>query len=374
MLNWNTISNRLGPSDSNHFFTLKPFSMESQIKSRIKSPVKAQDGFLENATRYARLIAIARAVFYAAGNSKKDPGIQPNPSLQTYGSIFPSKNNNIPLDPTIDPDFMTDYKLMYNVVMNDTVDGKGQPVYYGFVAKYQQSPYNYVIAIRGTEADTEWASDLDDAPVAFPDLELGGNVVKGFCDLYESATLVAPPDVKNDTLPLLRLKDVAAMPSLAFPDAQKVPTVVSGHSLGAALATLYAYGTANTSSGNCGQLMVYTYASPNVGDGFFAIRYSLTVWENYRIYNVPDVVPNLPLNITDKSDPYVQVAGGFEINSLNYPAVKQATGLGDLADAIGCAHVLPTYLYVLEQMGGNDVDSAMLNSEDCKCKAAPKSK
>ena len=344
------------------------------MNSQVKAQVKSLEVSLDDATRYARLIAIARAVFYAAGNTKQEPGIQPNPSLQTYGSIFPSQNNQIPLDPTLDPDFMKDYKLMYNIVMNDTVIGLGVPVYYGFVAKYQQSPYNYVIAIRGTEADVEWASDMDDVPVAFPDLELGGKVVKGFCDLYESANLVAPPDVQNNTLPLLHLKDVAAMPSLAFPDAQKVPTVVTGHSLGAALATLYAYGTANTSSGNCGNLIVYTYASPNVGNGLFAIRYSLTVLENYRIYNVPDLVPHLPLNITDKSDPYIQVAGGFEINSLNYPAVQQATNLGNIVAAVGCAHVLPTYLYVLEEMKGNDADPDMLNSEGCNCKAASKSK
>jgi triacylglycerol lipase len=342
------------------------------MESQVQSPSKAQVFDLKDSTRYARLIAIARAVFYQAGNTKADPGKEPNPKLQTYGQLFDSSKGQ-QIDPSLDPDFMTDYQLMYNIVMNDTVKGSGKPVYYGFVAKYKQSPYNYVIAIRGTEADTEWASDMDDLPVEFAEYQTGGKakVVKGFYDLYESATLVAPPDVQNKTLPLLRLKDVAAMPTLAMPDVAKVSTVVAGHSLGAALATLYAAGTAKTSAGGCGDLIVYTYASPNVGNGLFAIIYALTVFKNYRIYNAPDLVPHLPVNIVDKSDPYIQVAGGFEINSLNYPAVKHMTNpldFGDLLPAIGCAHVLPTYLYVLENLAGGDVNPDILNSENCACR------
>ena len=97
-----------------------------------------------------------------------------------------------------------------------------------------------------------------------------------------------------------------------------LPTVVCGHSLGGALATLLvADVTANTPL----KPQAWTFASPQVGDAIFAARYGGLSAVSWRIYNQVDVVPYFPF---DALDSYQPVTAGYAINSLGRRAGASA--------------------------------------------------
>lgn len=321
--------------------------MESQVKSLSVS--------LSEAVQYAKLVDLADLVYkQAVANS--DTSTQLNPSIKAYQDIC----KNYP--DRVDKDFMTDYKVLYNVQMNDIiVPGNLDLVYYGFIAQHT-STKDYVIAIRGTETQLEAIADAFFVPTTFKEFNNNALVPSGFYDLYESGLIVSPPDAATQIVPLL-LNIVAADPALMMPDAGNVRTVVAGHSLGATLATYYA-AASTTGLGKGLDLSVYTYASPMTGDATFADAYNNSVTDNYRIYNVPDVVPKLPVYLENNVNIYTQVAGGYKIDSSQYPSVNPGAG---------CAHQLPVYLYTLERLNGTDnpdlLNPAAIGISDCRAKS-----
>jgi hypothetical protein len=262
-------------------------------------------------------------------------------------TVYQSTGNNLNPPVSVYPKFIQDnYQLVFNIQMTDFFFFNQTPSYYGFIAKSRTAPYNYVVALRGTLTWEEWFDDFDDFPTAFERAPNGGHVASGFYTIFQSLTLNVPGKGPAN----LKLIDAAAEPTLTFDDAGKVPVVVAGHSLGAALATMYAAYMAN--SGPNGQaLSVFTYASPKVGDSAFAAMYNKAVPENYRIYNKPDIVPHVPLD-PDIFDPYDQVAGGYQINSRSYKSVRHS---------LECYHSLKTYLFVL----GGGVNPNIL-AQNCK--------
>ncbi len=107
---------------------------------------------------------------------------------------------------------------------------------------YNDDEYN-VFVFRGTQELKDFAAD-GFAPKHF---FLGGDVHKGFHDNFQS--------VKN------KINDI-----LTKPENKKCKTIVTGHSLGGALATLTAaYASSKYMHDPCGQVMLYTYGSPRVG-------------------------------------------------------------------------------------------------------------
>ncbi len=67
---------------------------------------------------------------------------------------------------------------------------------------------------------------------------------------------------------------------------------ITGHSLGAALATLCAIDLKETMKIN--NLLIYTFGSPKVGNSWFARRFNKKIKHSYRFVNDDDVVPWLP--------------------------------------------------------------------------------
>lgn len=314
--------------------------MESQVKAQ------AQAVSLSEAIQYAKMVDLADLLFKKAVKHK-DKATQVNPKIQAYKDICD--------DPTyqgvVDPNFLTNYDLLYNLQMNDILLPQiFDPVYYGFIAQ-NKSTKDYVIAIRGTENWWEVVADLFFLPKPFTEFNNKAVVPSGFYDLYESGLIISPPDAATQIVPLL-LKIVAATPALVMPDAPKVRTVVAGHSLGATLATYYAAAVAS-GLGNSLDLCVYTYASPKTGDAIFTDTYNKRVAETYRIFNKPDNVPNLPPS-------YTQVAGGYPIDSSAYSEVQSGAG---------CAHQLPVYQYTLQRLNGTD-DQSILKFDTFDCSKA----
>ncbi len=171
---------------------------------------------------------------------------------------------------------------------SDAVFGKGAPlgrgerVYYGFVA--QDDSGRFVAVVRGTHGLAEWIEDAKFVPIPHPTIA-GATVEQGFWDIYAGMELVAT--------------DGSAIGSSAASGIPQLvgagPLLVLGHSLGSALATYLSLDLAKGALG--GRVSACLFASPQTGDTAFAREYDATL-ADYRVFNyVLDVVPRVPLGL-----------------------------------------------------------------------------
>lgn len=155
------------------------------------------------------------------------------------------------------------------------------PLPYGFALQVTESSIGAfnVIALRGTQSYAEWIEDADAVPATFA---LGnaspGFVHGGFYDAYTRGTPGQSPSTASGTglnrIPGSIAAQVAEI--IGQIGASGTPLYVTGHSLGAALATLCAAdlvmnwgnGTDNGASSSWSALNVYVLASPRVAAGF----------------------------------------------------------------------------------------------------------
>jgi hypothetical protein len=199
-------------------------------------------------------------------------------------------------------------------------------VSFGFVA--QDPAGNVVVAIRGTEGILEWVQDAKFLAIKCPFLAGAGLTEDGFTAVYESLRVAQDPASK-------RLVD--ALPGLPFPK-PVASIIITGHSLGGALATLLALDVAaNTALGK--NLTAWTVASPRTGDPSFADTYNQVVPNENRVANRLDIVPKLPLPPL-----YEHVLGIQELN----PMLKVKLD-------ILCQHHMTTYLHLLSLQTGGTV-------------------
>lgn len=198
----------------------------------------------------------------------------------------------------------------------------GQSVTYGFLAKSESG--ELVVAIRGTEGILEWIHDAAFLFVPDPIHAGGGMTEDGFTTIYESLRVGR---ANNAPTPIAAIQTKVSAGGIG-------KIVVTGHSLGAALATLL--GLAVGLKGGVKDREVYTFASPRVGTIFFHHTYDSVMPKTYRIHNRPDVVPMLPLF------PYEHVGTGVELLppflSLDWNAK--------------CWHSLDTYLWLMDRASG----------------------
>jgi len=140
-----------------------------------------------------------------------------------------------------------------------------------FVATAGQTIY---VVFRGTKTITEWIDDatFNQVPNAF--VSSGGKVEAGFTKIYET---IHDPIVQTVT-------ELIAQGGYTT-------LYVTGHSLGAALATLAA---PELQARTTLAPQVYTFAGPRAGDPIFALRYDGLVPASFRIANTNDIVPTLP--------------------------------------------------------------------------------
>ena len=168
------------------------------------------------------------------------------------------------LNPATIKNMPAGYTLVRTIQMTDSFGPQQQRVLYGFVA-VGGDPKTAVIAIRGTESNMEWWDDFQWGTVPFTHVANGGNVAQGFYDIYNTFGTMTPGQQESTAPSTTFAADVAqaATQGLAAEvDPGDLPVVVTGHSLGAALATmLVADLTANTAL----KPQAWTFASPRVG-------------------------------------------------------------------------------------------------------------
>jgi Lipase (class 3)/KAP family P-loop domain len=192
-----------------------------------------------------------------------------------------------------------------------------------------------VIALRGTEAITEWVQDAHFGTVACHFLANAGRTEDGFTAVYNSLKVGATEGTPH----------VAALLS-ALP--WKLPVnslTICGHSLGGALATLLALDLAANGSSPFNEPAVYTFASPRTGDRQFVQTYNKRVPNTSRITNRADGVPRRP-----PRSPYEHVLGRIELNPVEVKPPNSAVKIDP-----SCQHQLATYLYLLSLRAGGVV-------------------
>jgi hypothetical protein len=152
-------------------------------------------------------------------------------------------------------------------------------VFYGFALK-DAGAGNNVIALRGTRDTQEWLEDALSFQVPVPLAWFNGEGKLQLAKAHFGFLLV-----------YAFLAEQVNAAAKQFASAS--PVVVTGHSLGAAEATLAALASQLLGYGS-GQTSLYNYASPRVGDPVFAGAFNAFVPAAFRVVNLSDVVPILP--------------------------------------------------------------------------------
>lgn len=159
------------------------------------------------------------------------------------------------------------------------------PVYFGFVLS---SKKHNIIIFRGTQRTIEWVLNINAVyPTKTKVASLSaGTIHPGFSTIYSNISAQTLEIAKN------------LNPS--------VPCYLSGHSLGAAIATLAAIDIAVNIPRLKKQVQLYTYASPRVGDPVFAREHNRSIPNSYRVVNLADAITLVPFTVLFKTE-YVHV-------------------------------------------------------------------
>ena len=223
------------------------------------------------------------------------------------------------------------------VVIKEIYDNKNDPVF-GAIFTDKSSASNVWIVFRGTQSQSELQQDFSmqqeslfkpytesvkQVKMSFLQSSTGtiAKVHEGFVDVYMN--------FRNDIFSTLKTLD---------PEKKKT-IIVTGHSLGAAIATLVGVDLAQSGYKN---VVVYSFASPRVGDTTFKTIVDDLKLPLYRIVNISDIAPEMPLAVTpnfdDPDNPFIYSHCGtivpFQINRLS----------------ILNNHLMPTYMEALSNM------------------------
>jgi triacylglycerol lipase len=180
------------------------------------------------------------------------------------------------------------------------------------------SASDHVLAFRGTDSFLDWLADATYVQTTFDFVGNSGLVHEGFKEVYQSA------------------RDQVLTAVLAAPT--NLPLYITGHSLGGGLATLAALDLAvNTPFANP---VVYSFASPRVGDPDFAAKSDVAVQTHWRVLNTLDVVPVLPPE---------QIFDGKE--TLQFKHVDEWEPITFLKGLVDQNHSLANYIAKLQTLG-----------------------
>ncbi|KAF5176167.1 Phospholipase a1-chloroplastic-like [Thalictrum thalictroides] len=142
-----------------------------------------------------------------------------------------------------------------------------------------------VIAFRGTATCLEWLENLRATLTQFPNATCGSMVERGFLSLYTSCTanLSSLQDqVKQEIRKILQMYRH-----------EPISLTITGHSLGAALATLAAYDI-TTSFDQSPPVSVISFGGPRVGNQSFRCQVEKCGSKILRVVNSSDLITKVP--------------------------------------------------------------------------------
>jgi hypothetical protein len=146
------------------------------------------------------------------------------------------------------------------------------------------------VAFRGSADLADWVADIFAVPTAYAPIAGFGEVAAGFQAVYELAR-----------------GSVAA--NLAAATAGCDDILITGHSLGAAVAVLAAPDVFRNMPPNVIEPRLITFAGPRVGLTGFATAFNMLIESCFRVVNYLDVVPQVPRK------PYVDVGDEVAVDS-----------------------------------------------------------
>ena len=146
------------------------------------------------------------------------------------------------------------------------------------------------VSFRGTADLKEWIADIDAIPDDYRTISGFGQVHSGFQDVYQL--------VRNN---------IATNLAAAVASCDQI--LITGHSLGAALAVLAAPDIAQNMPPNTIEPRLITFAGPRVGVSDFAEKFNAAIESCFRVVNFLDIVPLLP------PAPYVHVGAQISVDS-----------------------------------------------------------
>lgn len=270
--------------------------------------------------------------------------------------------NHSALQPEPAPgDIPEPYELVAWLNMSDFVWWSKIPKFYGILARNREQKHNFVLAIRGTEGLIEWLDDAVVRLVAFRQVPHAGRVSRGFDKIYSTLKVVkrhtgaegtfapraaAEPESPREEMigsfaeQLEQLADTLEEPGvqqqirIAKEKRPRRSFIVTGHSLGAALATLFAI--ENKEKNKFDITTICTFASPRVGNAEFARLFDLLPFDSWRIVNQQDIVPKIPLHIPPLFG-YEHVETPYDFSSAGVVRWNPV-----------CWHSMSTYLHWLD--------------------------
>ena len=161
-----------------------------------------------------------------------------------------------------------------------SIDG-AKRVFFGVLARNNTDPTSYVAIVRGTEGIVEWVIDAEFLLIPHP-RHADVHVEQGFWNIYQTMSLADP--ATGLTTHQNAAEGVAEVVG-------EGTVVVTGHSLGSALAT---YFTDDLAERLGSRVSACLFASPRTGDSAWANLFATNVKE-YRLFNyILDIVTHVP--------------------------------------------------------------------------------
>ncbi|XP_021756168.1 phospholipase A(1) DAD1, chloroplastic-like [Chenopodium quinoa] len=169
-----------------------------------------------------------------------------------------------------------------------------------------------VIALRGTATCLEWLENLRATLAPVPgstsinndnmdprDLDGPPMVESGFLSLYTSGTDMWPSLQDSIRMEVSRILEL-------YQDKQPLSITITGHSLGAALATLAAYDI-KTTFDRAPLLTVISFGGPRVGNQSFRSLVDKQGTKILRVVNPSDLITKVPGFVTDNTEEFVNI-------------------------------------------------------------------
>jgi triacylglycerol lipase len=213
-------------------------------------------------------------------------------------------------------------------------------VFFGFVAENNAVPGSYVAAIRGTDGIVEWIIDAEFVAIPHP-RHPGAMVEQGFWNIYQTMSMAdAVTGVTTHQNAAEGLEELVG---------ENGTVVVTGHSLGSALAT---YFTEDLSERLGPRVSACLFASPRTGNSAWASLFNSNVAE-YRLFNyVLDLVTHVPTT-------------GYAVLP-KVTVIQPSTAKAGIHLSLLCDHHVICYCAMIDAV---QTASAPTTLQDANCKA-----